>query len=184
MSGDLRGVDLYQLVQEQFSHTFSGTASVHLVRAKIHNGRLVNAAGSLKSSGGTIGRRLLEAAADRWNLILHNVADGAVIRFAAMDIGFEFDESTIRLTGNCGELGTSWIVTDTGNPILSSHGVTTAPILSLVRVLVTQSDVQVPLTRETANLLSVFPIPAVKRSSDNANQPPSTTLRLEDSSFR
>lgn len=63
-AGELLDVDLNELVTAQFPHKFGGQATITLPEARLENGRLVSAKGTLVSRGGTIGRSLLRAAAD------------------------------------------------------------------------------------------------------------------------
>lgn len=177
VSGRFRNVDLYRLVNEQFPHTLSGLADVQLQRATFRDGRIVDIAGSLRSDGGVIGVSLIDAARKSLKLMSGERVGASAVPYGRLDLSFNVENDRLELRGNIDNQGA--ILSDsTGRPLLFESPEPMVPVLAVVRTLVPQSDVQVPLTRETARLLSVFPVPAVVRSAAS-DELPASTLRLE-----
>ena len=151
-------MDLHRLVEQQFPQRLSGHADVTLVRAKFRNGRLVDASGSLVSGGGTIGSSLLHAAAGHLRLGLSGNPNDKDVAFNTIDLSFDVHSSVLRVRGHCaGPPGV--VVSDALGRALLVETHESVPILSVVRMLVPNAELQAPLTRETSGILSVFPLP-------------------------
>lgn len=176
VSGSFGNVDMYRLVQEQFPHTFDGLANVQFGLLEIRNNKVVRATGNLRSERGTIGNSLIEAAANQLGCRLENGLAGTATRYRLIDVTFEVSAEGVTIVGNCQARPATMIEGQLGQPLLA-HPESRQPLAALARMLVPQSDVQVPLTRETSKLLSLFPIPSLQQHQKPGV--PRTTLRLE-----
>jgi len=186
VTGHLLGVDLQTLIGDHFPHQLAGEADIEIIRALIHHGRLAEAAGSFSTGPGTIGTSLLDAAVEslefepgKFNRTRKNA-----LAFEEMALRFRIDAGGLGLAGAChtGPRG-GVVVGSKGRVLLASppEG-SMPPVISVVRMLVPQSAVQVPATRETAGLLQVLPIPPIVPPQDGANEgPPEGRLRLAPS---
>ncbi len=178
ISGALVDVDLQSLVTEQFPHRLSGRADIAIQKCSFRHGRLEEAGGVLTAGPGVIGRSLLIAAADN----LHLTAGEAAAKVATLQeyrelaLGFVIDTAGITLRGQCsGAPGV--LVKSRDGALLTESAGPPEPAVALLRMLVPQSEVQVPATREADWLIGRLPVPAVMPP---ANQPPQGRLRMYD----
>ena len=181
--GRLLGVDLQTLVGDHFPHQLAGEADIEIIKALIHHGRLTEAAGSFSAGAGTIGTSLLDAAVEslefepgKFNRTRKNA-----LEFEELAFRFRVDAGGLGLAGACrtGPRG-GVVVGHNGRVLLASppEGAM-PPVISFVRMLVPQSEVQVPATRETAGLLQVLPVPPIVPPKNGANErPPEGRLRM------
>ncbi len=157
-SGRFRNVDLKCLVSNQFPHTLPGLADVELRRAKLREGRLIDAAGSLSCREGSIGEELLDAAAAHLKLKRAGDETLSPVGYQRLDLGFQIDQSQLTIRGQCDARGTI-LLDEQGRALLAESADATVPAVSLARMLVPQTEVQIPLTQESAALLRVLPAP-------------------------
>jgi len=128
----------------------------------LHNGRLVHAAGWLKARGGVIGDRLLDSCAKNLGLQRHAPPSTAPAPLGNLDLSFQLDGRLLTIRGHCDGQGT--IVQDeSGQPLLWESKETTVDSLALLMTLVPSSEVQVPLSKQSAGLLRVFPVRSANR---------------------
>ncbi|MEC7447078.1 MAG: hypothetical protein VX500_12215, partial [Planctomycetota bacterium] len=74
------------------------------------------------------------------------------------------------------------LITDTGGyPILAEGSKLPLKPQDLVRALVSRSQVQVPLTRQTSDILFWLPLPGRQDLEPESEQIPRGILRLQDS---
>jgi hypothetical protein len=175
ISGEFAQLDLYQLIQDQFPHVFDGLATVNIAALEFQNSQIVRASGRLRSARGVIGNSLIQAAADKLGCGLDGELTGMSTRFRTIDISFEVSTKGVTIAGNCQANPTTLIEGQFGEPLLKQPA-SSQPLAALARMLVPDSDVQVPLTRETSKLLSVFPIPSIETHKQSGL--PRATLRL------
>lgn len=175
VQGEFTEIDLYRLVQEQFLHTLEGAADVTLTELKFHNSQIVVAKGRLRGQRGTIGNSLLAAAAEHLGCRSQNNLAGTATRYRVIDFSFDVLSDRVALRGNCKAQPTTMIEGVLGEPLLDEpkHA---SRLAALARTLVPHRDVQVPLTRETSKLLSLFPIPTLQGKQSQA---PRAVLRLD-----
>ena len=163
LSGVLSGVDLNTLVSEQFPQILSGKARIKLEQAAIDGGRLTSAAGKIEvHAGGRISRSLLVAAAK--HLGLQNEAGssgGEVVAYRRLGIGFRIDGAWLRLSGSADAASPGVLITKNTAPILKAPPHHAAAAAGLARVLLPDSQMQVPLASQTAELVQLFPTPTV-----------------------
>lgn len=174
--GEFAQVDLYRLVQEQFLHTLDGMADITLTQLDFRGSKIVAAQGRLRSARGVIGNSLLRSAAEHLGCRLENGLTGTATRFSAIDFEFDVATDVLTLHGRCKAQPTTMIQGALGEPLLDEPAIATQ-LAALARTLVPHSDFQVPLTRETSKLLSLFPIPSLQHHG--RNQAPRAVLRLE-----
>ena len=161
MSGQFIEVDLQSLVSEQFPHRLSGPAEITIQNARIHHGRLEEASGMLTAGPGVISRSLLTAALEN----LHCTAGDAAAKVAALEqyeqlaFAFTIDASGLTLRGQCPAKRGAILTSRDG--ALLSESAAAVPVVSLLRTLVPQSEVQAPATRESAWLISRLPVPEI-----------------------
>ena len=172
IAGRFLDVDLDSLVAP-FPHKLSGTAEIVLSHTSFRQGKLVEAAGALSSDGGTISVSLLTAAAESLKLgsnVSHGEQADTLLGYQKLAFGFQIDGSGLQLSGLCDERQEgALLVGESGSLLLDSRG-QLIPSIALARALVPQSELQVPATTATEQILRVLPLPS-------PTLPPSGTAR-------
>jgi hypothetical protein len=177
LTGQFTDVDLQQLVTEQFPHRLSGSAAITIRTARFSRGRLEEASGTLAAGPGVISRSLLSAAVMHLHLTRGSAPDpsGTLFPYEELAIKFAIDSAGITLRGDCpGPAGT--ILQSHDGVLLTEAGGPSGPVVALLRMLVPESEVQVPATRESDWLATRLPLPQVMPPRD---QPPQGRLRLK-----
>ena len=161
--GTLSHVDLDALVSEQFPHVLSGQGLVTLEKLQVEGGRLLSAAGTMEvNAGGRISRSLL-VAAER-HMQLKNDADESgpeIVPFRRLAIGFRIDGERLRLSGSADASAPGVLITNHTGPILEVPPKHAVSAVALARVLVPDSQVQVPATEQTRALVRLLPVPSL-----------------------
>jgi hypothetical protein len=162
LSGLLAGVDLDALVSEQFPQILSGNARIK-VEAVIEEGRLAAASGRIDvPAGGRISRSLLVAAAEHLGLDNEAGSDrGDVVAYRRLGIGFRIDGARLQLSG-LADAGTPGVLISRNTaPLLKAPANHATAAVGLARVLLPDSQMQVPLASQTADLVQLLPAPAI-----------------------
>lgn len=170
LAGRIAGVDLDSLVSEEFPHALSGEALVTFQEVRLQEGRVVSAAGVMEArNGGRISRSLVEAAKQHLQLQANIAADaGDSLAYRRLAIGFRLDGEKLRLTGSATTDHAGALLANHSGPLLEASQNHSVPAVALVRMLVPNTNVQVPATRQTDKLLHLLPLPSIS---------PSTTAR-------
>jgi len=176
-SGDLAGVfaniDLDTLVTEHFPHQLSGLASVTIDRAALVNGKLVEVRGSIRSQEGALSSSLIAAAQEHLGLEVSTELAGnppaAAIPFQNLTIGF-------RLSGQSLSLTEGVLIANGEGPILTAPPNHSSTGVNLLRVLLPESEYQVPATRQTSALVRLLPLPDVAHAPRTAQTHTPTRL--------
>ncbi len=183
VQGQFEHVNLDQLITTRFPHKLSGESRFTLNRAEVRGGRTQHLSGTLTSSRGVVSRTLLLASADWMKTGLANhvsEADADLIAYQQMSIAFEIDQNGLRVCGQCGDKASKVIMTDSaGDPMVISSTLP-LPVVSLVRVLAPDSEIQVPASRETSDLLRALPVPSIVRPARLGSRRPYSPLRLDE----
>jgi hypothetical protein len=167
LSGEIAGIDLARVVSEKFPHSLTGQATLTLKRAMFENGRLTSARGTLVVEGGRISRSLLTAAEEHLELRAELPPEEIdSVAYQRLALGFELTGEQLRLTGIVGDAGV--LMTQAAGALLSVPENHQAPAVALVRMLVPDSQVQVPATKQTAALLRWLPIPSIDPPASKA----------------
>ena len=175
-AGELTGVDLARLVTQQFPHRLNGTAKIVIQRARMHQGRLDQATGSLTSGPGQISPSLLSAAVDALYMVPGNVARSTLGDVPYDQLSFEFDvsETGLSIRGICRNVPPGTVLTSRSVALLAEPRRERLPVVSLIRMLVPRIEYLVPATRETDILTQRLPLPRISRPDQRAvNEPPS-----------
>lgn len=171
LSGELfakvDGIDLSRVVSEQFPHRLNGQGTLTLDRAVLKEGRLEGMRGTLVSEGGRISRSLITAAAEHLLLRAELPRDDGSITYERLAIGFAMTGEHLTLSGARGD--DVVLAAPDGESLLTVPANHDVSALALVRMLVPDSQVQVPATKQTASLLRWLPIPSI--------DPPASTAR-------
>ena len=167
LRGAFFGVDLDALVSEQFPQILSGTAVVRLESAVIADGRLMAATGMIEvPGGGRVGRSLLVAAAEYLKLQNEAGASGSeVLPYRRLAIGFQIDGSQLQLHGSADAVTPGVLISNHTAPVLIAQPKHIASAANLARVLLPDSQMQVPLASQTAGLVKLLPAPGLKSAS-------------------
>jgi hypothetical protein len=186
MEGLLTDVDLERLVAWRFPHHLTGQAAVEITRARIESGRLVEAAGLLRSASGTIGGSLLVATVELLDCRPGPTPDGRM-PFAAgrnyaynnLAVDFTIGEQGVLLESPAdAEPAGALVLNEQGRSLVGAPPGGPVPLIQLVRALVPDSELQVPATKETARLVPWLPLPPVVRSPEEA--PSALPLRMDE----
>lgn len=162
--GRFQQVDLDRVVSDRFPHKLSGMAEVTLQRAKFRGGRIIDVAGSLRATGGSISLSLLEQAEKSLGLQLDpqtRLSDRTLRRYRQLACDFTIGGNGLEIAGRCDGPQAGVVLTDDRRPLLANAQPEILPAVALVRTLSPDSAVQVPATLETDVLLRALPIPAV-----------------------
>ncbi|MDA1053492.1 MAG: hypothetical protein O3C40_23835 [Planctomycetota bacterium] len=180
VAGQFLDADLESLVAP-FPHKLSGTAEITLSHTSFQRGKLVEAAGSLTSNGGVISRSLLTAAAESLKLGSNVVSDeqaDTLLAYRQLALGFQIDATGLQLSGLCdGRQEGVLLVGTSGNLLLDSRG-ELIPSIAIARALVPQSELQVPATTATEQLLRALPLPSPTLPSSGTARLPYSPLQL------
>ncbi|HEX3871359.1 MAG TPA: hypothetical protein VHV77_13030, partial [Pirellulales bacterium] len=168
--GDLSGIDLDALVTSQFPHTISGEANLHIERAHVVGGRVVEAEGTVTAGPGAIGRSLLVSGSQRLKLTAPgSVSKDAMSRFERLHFDFSLDSAGLRLVGRCP--AGAMLVDASGRVLWSQPSEPSQPIVAFVQMLVPASQLHVPATMESEWLIRHLPVPRIVAPREAANAP-------------
>ena len=161
----IAAIDLSRLVSDRFPHVLSGSADLACDGVKVDAGRVTSARGTLVAGrGGRISRSLLLAARDHLQLDAAIPADEAdSLPFDRLSLRFETSGEQLRLSvGDAEELA---ILSADGSALLSAPDDHQVPVVALARMLLPDSQLQVPAAKQTAALLALLPLPAAQPQS-------------------
>jgi hypothetical protein len=180
VAGQLTDLDLGSLITDHFPHRLSGIGRVTNMSARFRRGRLEECCGVVAAERGLIGRSLVKAAVERLGLAApESLPPGDRIAYRELAMSIVFDANGLRLRGLCstGEPGT--ILSDGRNRLLGEPMRGSQPMAALVQMLVPQSVVQVPASRQTDWLLRHLPVPDVL-SPPGSEAVPTARVHLPD----
>jgi hypothetical protein len=157
VQGVFRQVDLNQLITEQFRHKLSGSGTFTVNTCTMAAGRITQLQGSLSCPRGLIGQSLLDAAERTLGLQLDPRPETAGPRpYQQLAVHFSLTAAGLVLGTPASDAG---LLRDSQGPLVSLPDSTPRSPLSLVHLLVPHVDLQVPVTRETAAMVRVLPLP-------------------------
>jgi len=161
ITGTLTGVDLSRWIGPRSSPRISGPVELTIRGAKIRNGRLTEAAGTLSAGPGQVQRELLLAAARQLQMRLPSeVMDPSSdpLPYRRLAVGFRLTGHRLELAGLAGNQSPRAVMIGHTGPLLSApadaEGLSP---LALVRLLSERSEVQVPATRRARAMLRWLP---------------------------
>ena len=175
-AGELTGVDLARLVTDQFPHRLSGTAKIIVQRARMHQGRLDQATGSLTAGPGQVSPSLLSAAVDALYLVPGNVTRSTLgdVPYDQLSLAFDVSDTGLSIRGICRDVPPGTVLTSRSAALLAEPRHERLPVVSLIRMLVPRIEVLVPATRETDILTQLLPLPRIPRQHQRTvKEPPS-----------
>jgi hypothetical protein len=163
VAGQLVELDLGSLITDHFPHRLNGIGKATIQSAHFRRGRLEECSGMLTAGRGTIGRSLAAAAVDRLGLTVGSapIPPGDRIAYQELAMSIAFDAGGLRLRGLCTTAEQGTILSDGRNRLLGEPARGPQPITAFVQMLVPQSVVQVPVTRQTDWLTHHLLMPAV-----------------------
>jgi hypothetical protein len=163
VAGRLGPLDLDALVTEQFPHQLSGQATLDIERLAVEQGRLAELRGTLRASHGTLSRSLIAAARDHLQLNveggLADDADGMPVPYQRLAIGFELSGRSLSVTGQADPTRAGVVADNTAGIVAEAPPGHSVAAVNLIRMLLPQSDFQVPAARQTAQLVGLLPLP-------------------------
>ncbi|MBC7853281.1 MAG: hypothetical protein IAF94_07585 [Pirellulaceae bacterium] len=169
LRGTFSGVDLDALVSEQFPQILSGTATVRIDQARIDDGRLVSAAGTVEvRASGRVSRSLLVAAAEHLQLQNEAGSSGSeVLSYRRLACGFRLDGPHLQLSGSADAGSPGVLMVKATGAVLRVSPNHSASAANLARVLLPDSRLQVPLASQTSTLVQLLPVPAAIPAAKN-----------------
>lgn len=179
LMGQLTQVDLTQLVTHQFPRVLSGLATLEFNEVKIRDGQLEVLAGRLRCDRGQIGQPFLRALQQELGLVAVAEDAASIMPFRSLDVRFHLQGPTLELAAP--NPNGFLMMDDGGYPILAEGSPIPLRPQDLVRALVSNSRIQVPLTRETSSILSWLPLPDSQVLNPESEQPPRGILRMNGS---
>jgi hypothetical protein len=159
LGGELSGVDFERLVSSRYPCRLSGTARIVIEQARLRNGRVDTASGSLAVGPGLISRTLCQAAIEGLQLSAGDllVTNSQLISYQQLACGFAVDPRGLQLRGGCRESPPGTILTTTTGPLLAVTRSEPLPTVALVRTLIPRRDLLVPATPAAEALARVLP---------------------------
>jgi hypothetical protein len=159
LTGQLLDLDLGQLLS-QFGHRLTGTADLAIGRAKVHGGRLAEAAGTLTGAPGRIGGRLVDAVVEHLRMVRPPRAAGSadVLPYDYLALEFRLDWQGLRLAGRCPGAEPGTILLAAGGPLLSQPAGGPQPLAALVRALAPAGSAVLPASPQTDWLARHLPL--------------------------
>jgi len=177
LHGRLQDVDLDHLVTGSFPHKLSGMAQVQIADCSILRGRITEVKGRIEAAHGVISASLLNAAAKALQLQRRAASDVAMlVRYEKLALEFALDEKGLTVRGLADARG--GILQDAAGALLSARDPQPLSPLALVRLLVPDSRLNVPATKETAQLVRVLPLPEIVPTDTTNARIPYASLRL------
>jgi hypothetical protein len=180
LTGRFTQVDL-ESASEPFPHRASGQATLALRGARVENGVLQHAAGSLTCPGGTLDASLLQSFREHLNLNARVAAiDGPVTNIPYSELSFDFQlgPESIVLAGQCPGDAPGIIMTSAAGRLLAGEPGKPYPIVALIRALSPASDWLVPATAESRGLMSVVAPPSRQPRQGTIAERPRSRVRL------
>jgi hypothetical protein len=184
IAGRFDEVDLRQLVTGRFPHILDGAAAVEITEARFQRSRLIEAYGRLNAGPGVIGPSLLRAAVDALGCDSRpGSGRNSQSTYSQLAFSFGVDDEGLKLAGACeGYTPGTLLVDGDGRPLLTKSADRPQAVINLLRLLVPASEVLVPATGETADLIPWLPVPPIvpPREADGAETAPRATPRIGD----
>lgn len=180
IAGQFLEADLERLIAP-FPHKLSGTAELVFSHTSFRRGKLVEAAGALSSNGGVISRSLLTAAAESLKLGSSVTSDeqaDTLLAYRQLAFGFQIDAQGLQLSGLCDDRQEGVLLVGTSGNLLLDSRAELIPSIALARALVPQSELQVPATTATEQLLRVLPLPSPALPSSATARRPYSPVKL------
>jgi hypothetical protein len=177
LHGTLRSVELDELVTRQFPHKLSGIAELTLDECRLENGRITHVQGELQcAGGGVVSQSLLDAAEQAWGLTQHpRAGDAVLLRYGRLALNFSLTATQFTLTTPDAD---GAVLADSHGPLLSlEHPAPRSP-LAILHLLVPHTDLQVPVSRETAAMIPLLPLPELVPAPASASQARYAPLHL------
>jgi hypothetical protein len=181
--GQLVELDLGRLVSDHFPHRLTGIATVTIPTATFRRGRLDAGRAIVEAGPGEIARSLLAAAVDRLGLIpapaVEQLPAVDCVPYGQLAFSATLDAKTLRLDGQCQVAEKGTILSYDGRCLLGEPR-QPAPAVALVQMLVPDSAVQVPASRQTNVLLSFLPVQDAIPVPGPEAVSPRATVRLRE----
>ena len=180
--GEFAGIDLRRWVGEPFRQVIDGQGILTLQRARFDRGRITSLTGSLMARDGYVGRPLIRALSAALSLdSVEGQLTGnrdSTLSYRSLVVRFDLTGDRLELAGDDQGVLLSSLE---GLPLLAEGPMYPRRPQDLVRGLVPDSRVEVPLTRETSELMSWLPLPSTASLEPTATQAPRGALRMESS---
>ncbi|HTQ39525.1 MAG TPA: hypothetical protein VMJ32_10880 [Pirellulales bacterium] len=175
-AGGLQNIDLHRLVSEQFPHQMSGVAEATINHALFHAGRLEEATGSIHAGPGVVSGSLLRSAAEFLRMRAGGtIRDDELLPYAECSAAFVLDTKGLAIHGHCQQSEPGAVIRAGNAMLLAESGGAPVPVVALIKMLVPDSRVQVPATRQTDWLQRMLPVPDVVPGDPQS--PPQARLR-------
>jgi len=178
LSGQVLELDLTKRVTDQFPHHRSGTAHIAIQRARIEQGRIVEAAGHFITGPGVVGRSLVQAASEHLHCEIGKAADKMpdLTRYDQLAFAFTLDQTGLVIGGECRDGRAGELLNSTNGALLVAP-TEPQPVVNFIRMLSPANNVQVPATRQSDWLSQRLPVPQLVRP--DADQPKPAGLKLK-----
>ena len=170
IEGRLQGLDLAALSAGRLPHTLSGPAELTIHSARLWQGRVARAAGTLRAGPGLVGSALVRGAVRQLHLV--SLAEPAVsgdLGYEQLAVDFRIDAGGVRLQGCCGGVEAGTVLATRTGPLLAEPIAEPQPVAALIQALVPAAEAQVPATPAGG---VAGPLAAVARGGRHCRTPP------------
>ena len=178
LKGELVDVNLDGLFRGRFQHRLGGTARVRLDGVTVRGGRIEVAAGQMIAGPGVISRSLINSAQSSLKLnALPAAMSGSsnVLNYHQLCLEFQVDADGITVLGTCPQQPGAILIDHQGLVLVRQGKNKRQPALNLLRTLVPNGELQVPVAQETDWLSHVLPVPSVNPRAGNEEPLPRAT---------
>lgn len=181
IAGEFADLDLGRLVSEHYPHRLAGAAKVEILSAHFCRGRLEEGSAIVEAGPGIIGRSLMTAAIECLGLMpgQNQLPASEQVPYEQLAFLATLDAQGLRLSGRCNTPDRA-ILSDGRHSLLGESLEQSVPAVALARMLVPQSVVQVPASRQTDRLLNLLPVPDVIPPAGAVPIPPHARARVRD----
>jgi hypothetical protein len=187
LTGQFAEIDLERLLGDRFPHTLGGTAQLTVEQARLQEGRLQQAAGSLTAGPGAVSRSLLDSAIQSLGLAqgVEPPGTGDLVAYEQLAVAFQLDGAGLRLRGVCPVPGPGTVMVGPSSRLLAEPDARwqPLPVASLVRTLVPPNRADVPAARQADWLWRVLPPPEAAAPESPQDIPATARSGLRERQF-
>lgn len=178
LRGVFTSVELENVLARRFpQHRFTGSAELALDSFQMDGGEIVEAKGTLRTTGGgMINRALLDALAERLQLAPVRASKGrdGLVRYSQLAFGFDLTARGLSISG-VPDPPYEGVIMASGQDgvLLTESAAGLVPPTAIVQALATESDSESSMSRASKALYQWLPTPA-----SSAGQSTATRIRL------
>ncbi|MGO8690306.1 MAG: hypothetical protein ACLQLG_11790 [Thermoguttaceae bacterium] len=179
IEGRLQGLDLAALSAGRLPQMLTGPAELSIHSARLWQGRVARAAGTLRAGPGLVGSALVRGAVRQLHLVsLAEPAPSGDLGYEQLALDFQVDARGVRLQGCCRGVEAGTVLTTRTGPLLAEPIAERQPVAALIQALVPAAEVQLSATAQAEWLARWLPLPEAAATAAPPPALPQARLRL------